>query len=336
MDGYFNGAIEKQAIQQHLGPGFNFSSFSNISQTTSTVDQAYSKQTEAGIPQDYFNDEPRWKDNKQGSSMAFASAYNLYNNNLPGTLIATQQQAATSELDVLPATQLPNQLFSASVQVNRLMQQNMSTDNTSSSFTSQEQQILSQHQELDSQQEQVILGNDIEEENFNSQLVLAFLWIEAKLCAQLKCLKFCERVTSIYNPLEYASDPHAHYVSKYCGTKTVLFLGMNPGPFGMAQNGVPFGDTRYVREWLKISGQVHPPANENSKRPIYGLNCSKSEVSGARFWGFIAKTSGSPEIFFQNCFVHNYCPLVFMTKTGTKITNIIDSMKVARWELFHV
>uniref|UniRef100_H2ZNR8 Uracil-DNA glycosylase-like domain-containing protein n=1 Tax=Ciona savignyi TaxID=51511 RepID=H2ZNR8_CIOSA len=132
-------------------------------------------------------------------------------------------------------------------------------------------------------------------------------------------LSFCDRVAYVYNPLEYAADPHAHYVSKYCGTKSVLFLGMNPGPNGMVQNGVPFGETQYVREWLKISGKVHPPDHIHPRRPVEGLGCTRTEVSGARFWGFMAKLCGTPEQFFRHCFVHNYCPLAFMTKTGKNI-----------------
>ena len=34
--------------------------------------------------------------------------------------------------------------------------------------------------------------------------------------------------------------------------KRVVFLGMNPGPFGMAQVGVPFGEVAAVRDWLRI------------------------------------------------------------------------------------
>ena len=66
-----------------------------------------------------------------------------------------------------------------------------------------------------------------------------FLALEKKLVHQLKALHFSEPVTHIYNPLEYAAEPHKAYVDRYCrSTKAVLFLGMNPGPYGMAQTGV--------------------------------------------------------------------------------------------------
>lgn len=44
------------------------------------------------------------------------------------------------------------------------------------------------------------------------------------------------------------------------------------------------------------------------------------QVSGARFWGLFKKLCGTPENFFKSCFVHNYCPVAFLTKTGRNIT----------------
>jgi len=66
-----------------------------------------------------------------------------------------------------------------------------------------------------------------------------FLALELRLCDELHNIEFPASVTHIYNPLEYAMEPHRQYVTTYCTTaKHVLFLGMNPGPFGMAQTGV--------------------------------------------------------------------------------------------------
>jgi len=70
-----------------------------------------------------------------------------------------------------------------------------------------------------------------------------FLALELQLCDVLRGIKFPAPVTHIYNPLEYAMEPHKLYVTKYCTTtKHVLFLGINPGPFGMAQTGVKFNN----------------------------------------------------------------------------------------------
>ncbi|XP_045932488.1 single-strand-selective monofunctional uracil-DNA glycosylase 1 [Micropterus dolomieu] len=148
-----------------------------------------------------------------------------------------------------------------------------------------------------------------------------FLQAELELNIHLRRLTFSEPVRYIYNPLEYAWDTHRCYVEKYCqGGQRILFLGMNPGPFGMAQTGVPFGEIRSVVDWLKITGEVGHPPDEHPKRRITGLACTQREVSGARFWGFFRKLCGEPALFFQHCFVHNLCPLIFMSASGKNLT----------------
>lgn len=75
---------------------------------------------------------------------------------------------------------------------------------------------------------------------FNSSTVASrFLQAELELNARLRTLSFGKPVRYTYNPLEYAWDTHRCYVETYCQEgQSVLFLGMNPGPFGMAQTGV--------------------------------------------------------------------------------------------------
>lgn len=73
----------------------------------------------------------------------------------------------------------------------------------------------------------------------SSGIAEQFLALEQKLVSALEVLHFSEPVTHVYNPIEYAAEPHVAYVHRYCqSTKAVLFLGMNPGPYGMAQTGV--------------------------------------------------------------------------------------------------
>ncbi|XP_056590913.1 single-strand-selective monofunctional uracil-DNA glycosylase 1 isoform X3 [Triplophysa dalaica] len=106
-----------------------------------------------------------------------------------------------------------------------------------------------------------------------------FLQVELELNARLRMMSFGKPVRYTYNPLEYAWDPHQCYVDTYCrGGQSILFLGMNPGPFGMAQTGVPFGEVKAVRNWLKITGRVGRPADEHPKRRITGLDCTQSEA----------------------------------------------------------
>jgi single-strand selective monofunctional uracil DNA glycosylase len=124
-----------------------------------------------------------------------------------------------------------------------------------------------------------------------------------------------------YNPLAYARAPHEDYLEKYgAGKKEVLLLGMNPGPFGMAQTGVPFGDVGMVRDFLKVSGKVGRPKKEHPKRVITGFACPRSEVSGTRLWSFAKEHFKTPDRFFKRFFVVNYCPLVFMEESGKNLT----------------
>ena len=134
-------------------------------------------------------------------------------------------------------------------------------------------------------------------------------------------LSFGEPVTHIYNPLDYAWDPHRRYLERFGQPpREVLLVGMNPGPFGMAQTGVPFGDKALVRDWMGIEGQVGHPESEHPKRPIQGFDCPRGEVSGQRLWGWARERLGSPQAFFERFFVANYCPLVFMEASGRNRT----------------
>lgn len=134
-------------------------------------------------------------------------------------------------------------------------------------------------------------------------------------------LHFAPPVTWVYNPLRHAKEAHGAYLERFgTGSKAVLWLGMNPGPFGMVQTGVPFGEVAIVRDWMGITGRVSPPKDTCPKRPIQGFDCTRSEVSGRRLWGWVAARWDSPEAFFQQHFVHNYCPLAFLADTGRNIT----------------
>jgi single-strand selective monofunctional uracil DNA glycosylase len=128
-------------------------------------------------------------------------------------------------------------------------------------------------------------------------------------------------VTHVYNPLAYARDPAEQYFDLAGqGRNPVLLLGMNPGPWGMAQTGVPFGAVSFVRDWMGIEGPVGKPREEHPKRPVLGFEVQREEVSGMRFWGWAQQRFGTPERFFERFFVANYCPLVFMEKTGRNRT----------------
>ena len=153
-----------------------------------------------------------------------------------------------------------------------------------------------------------------------------------KLRAEVDALSFAEPVTHVYNPLRYAWDAHCEYLSRVGdqGAKVVL-LGMNPGPWGMAQTGVPFGEIAAVRDWIGIHVPVDRPQNEHPKRPIEGFECERSEVSGRRLWGLFQTKFETPEAFFAEHFITNYCPLVFMEQSARNRTP--DKLPAAEREL---
>ena len=142
-----------------------------------------------------------------------------------------------------------------------------------------------------------------------------------KLSTELGQLEFSPPVSHVYNPLDYAWRAHEAYLRKYGDSrKRILMLGMNPGPFGMAQTSVPFGEIAAVRDWMGIEEPVGKPEPEHPKRPVDGFACPKSEVSGRRLWGLFSEVFPDARDFFAEHFIANYCPLAFMSETGANIT----------------
>jgi single-strand selective monofunctional uracil DNA glycosylase len=145
--------------------------------------------------------------------------------------------------------------------------------------------------------------------------------ITEKLADDMGRLVFSSPVAHVYNPLVYARVPHERYLTRYgTGWKEVVFVGMNPGPWGMAQTGVPFGEVEMVRGWLGIGGEVEKPQGEHPRKPVEGFSCRRSEVSGRRLWGLFRSRCGDAERFFERFFVINYCPLLFLDADGRNIT----------------
>jgi single-strand selective monofunctional uracil DNA glycosylase len=150
---------------------------------------------------------------------------------------------------------------------------------------------------------------------------LSLVRISRELARAVGALRFEAPVSHVYNPLAYAWDPHAAYLERWgTGKKQVVLLGMNPGPFGMAQTGVPFGDVAVVRDFLGIRAKVKRPEREHPARPVLGFDCKRSEVSGTRLWGFARAAFETPERFFERFFVVNYCPLAFLESSGKNRT----------------
>ena len=132
------------------------------------------------------------------------------------------------------------------------------------------------------------------------------------LCDAVDLLPFSAPATHTLNPLDYAWAPHEQYLRKFGqGKKRVVFMGMNPGPFGMVQVGIPFGEVNAVRDWMQIDAPVAQPKSPNPSRPVEGFDCSRSEISGQRLWALFSQRFQNADDFFADHFVLNYCPLAF-------------------------
>ncbi|CAG0916922.1 unnamed protein product [Notodromas monacha] len=154
-------------------------------------------------------------------------------------------------------------------------------------------------------------------------LAARILAIEKLLSGRLNSLDYGEKVEYLYNPILYAEDLHTKFLSKFLvGPTEVFFLGMNPGPFGMCQTGIPFGEVGIVRNWMQIDGLVGKPAREHPKRLVLGMSSNRSEPSGKRFWSFFEHLCKSPENFFSKAFVYNYCPAAFLDSKGANVTPV--------------
>lgn len=138
---------------------------------------------------------------------------------------------------------------------------------------------------------------------------------------KLRKLSFNSPVQYVYNPVEYAYDMHAAFIKRYCQSeKKILLLGMNPGPWGMVQTGIPFGEINMVKEWYQIEAKINKPAIECPQREVMGLDCHRSEISGKRLYEYFKKVSHTPDNFFKNTYLYNYCPLALLQRGGNNFT----------------
>ena len=161
-------------------------------------------------------------------------------------------------------------------------------------------------------------------------LLAAAALVEAgrRLADRVSGLRFSGPVAYVYTPLEYARGAYEQCLPRWGdGVRRVVFLGMNPGPWGMVQTGVPFGEVGIARDWLSIDAPVGKPDREHPRRPVLGWSCPRSEISGQRLWGLFRQRFRRPERFFAEHFVANYCPLVFLEESGRNRTP--DKLPVA-------
>ena len=148
-----------------------------------------------------------------------------------------------------------------------------------------------------------------------------FTRILSRLTGSVDALTFAPPVAYVYNPVDYAREPYLAYLNRFgTGRKKAVLLGMNPGPWGMAQTCIPFGEVEFVSQWMGIAGKVGHPPREHPARRISGFSCKRHEVSGMRLWSWARERFGTPENFFSRFLVVNYCPLMFLEESGKNRT----------------
>ncbi len=152
-----------------------------------------------------------------------------------------------------------------------------------------------------------------------------------RLSKAVDALRFSPPTAFVYNPLDYADAAVKQYMDRWASPGVeALLVGMNPGPWGMAQTGIPFGEVNAVRDFLGIDAKVKRPSVEHPKRPVLGLSCPRSEVSGRRVWTWAEERFGTADAFFKRFFVWNFCPLAFLEESGRNRTP--DKLPVAERE----
>lgn len=145
--------------------------------------------------------------------------------------------------------------------------------------------------------------------------------IALRLRQTLAPLRFGPPVTHVYQPLDYAWEGHRAWLEAYgTGPREVLLLGMNPGPWGMAQTGVPFGQPQLVEQVLGLHAEIDKPDPEHPRRPVSGFGSTRRDVGGERIWGWVQETFGGAAGFFARFAIVNYCPLSFMEASGKNRT----------------
>ena len=150
---------------------------------------------------------------------------------------------------------------------------------------------------------------------------MSLVSISHRLSDAVDGISFAAPVTHVYNPLVYARASHERYLERYGeGSREIVLVGMNPGPWGMAQTGVPFGDPATVRDWLGITEKVQVPPVPHARGPVRGFDSPRGEVSGQRLWGWARQRFDTPERFFARFFVTNWCPLCFLEQSGRNRT----------------
>ncbi len=141
----------------------------------------------------------------------------------------------------------------------------------------------------------------------------------------------------IWNPGLYGETWHARFRRLYRpGQHPLVVFGLNPGPYGMAQTGIPFTDIRRLVSALpdlaaELRGRgerVEPPGlAPPGLRPYLSRSFESSAV---RVYRFLKKGWGGAERGWTEVVVANPCTLLFIDPAEGKNRTPADLARAAR------
>jgi single-strand selective monofunctional uracil DNA glycosylase len=132
----------------------------------------------------------------------------------------------------------------------------------------------------------------------------------------------------VLDPGRYGERWHHRFRRCYpVGPRPLLVFGLNPGPYGMAQTGVPFTDLKRLefhlpRLWRELLAAREPVALPGLAPPSLRPFLTRTfESSSVRVYKFLERAFGSAEQAFRRVAFVNPCPLLFIDRaTGENRT----------------
>lgn len=125
----------------------------------------------------------------------------------------------------------------------------------------------------------------------------------------------------VVNPGSYGERWHARFRRTYpLRRNPLLFCGLNPGPYGMAQTGVPFTDLKRLRAELprlatelEATGSALVPPGL-APAPLRPFLTRTFESSSVRVYRFLALVRETAEAALRDVVFVNPCPLLFVER----------------------
>lgn len=130
----------------------------------------------------------------------------------------------------------------------------------------------------------------------------------------------------VWNPGRYGASWHRRFRRMVpLESNPVILFGLNPGPYGMAQTGIPFTDVKRLRERLPrlaASLEIHGPVEVPGLAPpsLRPFLTRSFESSAVRIYRFLDLAWGSAEEGWRKVGVANPCSLLFMDAAGKNRT----------------